>query len=219
MRAILLLLLLLVANTVESFLLFHPERIAVKTHSSALMAKRRIGDPTVSSSPFTSKGVKRSTSSTPGKTSTPGQKSTKKIHRRGGPKRAAMGSNWRIFNIENLLADDPGKDDHSVNEGLFSEVMRYLGVKEDDIEKEKIDTSAITVVKKSFDGRWKKDGQPKFVYTVDVSFSIDLCRKLKLRHKEGKIELLPAKVAARPKQILDPSSIPRVVIVGAGPAG
>ena len=76
------------------------------------------------------------------------------------------------------------------NEAIFSAVMKCLGIKQDDIRKEKIDMAAITVVKKSFDGRWKKDGQPKFVYTVDISLNIDFCRKIRIRPKDGKIQLM-----------------------------
>jgi hypothetical protein len=67
-----------------------------------------------------------------------------------------------------LLTDDPGKDDVNVNEMVFSIAMRALGISRDDIEKFRITMDVVTVVKKSFDGRWKKDGQPKFVYTCEL---------------------------------------------------
>jgi hypothetical protein len=42
----------------------------------------------------------------------------------------------------------------------------------------------------AFDGRWKKFGQPKFVYTVDVQMTLDQCRAIRIKPAEGRIEAL-----------------------------
>ena len=42
----------------------------------------------------------------------------------------------------------------------------------------------------AFDGRWKKFGQPKFVYTVDVQLTLDQCRAVRIKPAEGKVEAL-----------------------------
>lgn len=83
----------------------------------------------------------------------------------------------------------------------------------------------IKIVKKSFDGRWKKSGTPHFVYTVDVTIDLANGKSFRgLQVKEGRIEILPqddtptlllSKTADESKQ----NSLPKVVIVGAGPAG
>ena len=42
----------------------------------------------------------------------------------------------------------------------------------------------------AFDGRWKKFGQPKFVYTVDVQLTLDQCRAVRIKPAEGRVEAL-----------------------------
>ena len=46
------------------------------------------------------------------------------------------------------------------------------------------------IISQAFDGRWKKFGQPKFVYTVDVQLTLDQCRAVKIRPAEGRVEAL-----------------------------
>ena len=74
----------------------------------------------------------------------------------------------------------------------------------------------MTVVRKSFDGRWKKAGQPKFVYTVDVSLTKEQSRLIKIVPKEGRQEpLLATSFSGSAAQSPDGATYNRrVVIIG-----
>ena len=132
------------------------------------------------------------------------------------------GRKWRIYNVEVLLEDDPGKDSYVVHDKLLQNTLRMMGISEN--FNSYIDSGGVnvTIARKSFDGRWKKAGQPKFVYTVDVDITKKVSKEVRLRQVEGKFELLssptPPMPAAAPAAS---SSIKRksAIIVGAGPAG
>ena len=73
----------------------------------------------------------------------------------------------RLFNVEVPLNRDPGKDDCGVNEAVLSAVAAKLGLSckgpaAQQEQEQLLQLTDVTVVRKSFDGRWKKDGQPKF---------------------------------------------------------
>jgi uncharacterized FAD-dependent dehydrogenase len=119
-----------------------------------------------------------------------------------------------VYNIEVVLSNDPGKDDYSVHAELIEQLMKSLSAKDDvSIKKDQV-----TIVRKSFDGRWKKVGQPKFVYTCDINLTTEQCKKLKLRSIEGKIESIN-NLANKSTETRPLATKPKVVIVGAGPAG
>lgn len=129
-------------------------------------------------------------------------------------KSGSKASTWRIYNVEVLLGADPGKDDYSVHDQLLVQLIKTLSSR-DDVSVRK---DQVTIVRKSFDGRWKKVGQPKFVYTCDVNLTSEQSKKLKLRSVEGKIESIndQANASIQPRPL---ATKPKVVIVGAGPAG
>jgi uncharacterized FAD-dependent dehydrogenase len=124
---------------------------------------------------------------------------------------------WRIYNLEVLYNLDPGKDFVNVHQSLVDSLMKVL-------HSQPIHAENITVVKKAFDGRWKIKGQPKWIYTVDVSLSPQLVKKAKLKE-------VPAKTVKLDKLTLKSSVLqsntairklinnPKIIIVGAGPSG
>jgi uncharacterized FAD-dependent dehydrogenase len=138
---------------------------------------------------------------------------------------------WRIFNIDVLLENDPGKDDTGIHPSLLLAVANYLSI--DKLTGSTIEAlmdsggiESVEVVKKAFDPRRKRSGQPKFVYTVDVAFSLETCRMLKVRPLEGRVEALAEDDENEIKQLIIPSpsssaqkKSKHVVVVGAGPAG
>jgi len=149
--------------------------------------------------------------------------------------RRREGSNvlrWKLYNIEVPLDKDPGKDDLEIHESLMKAIAKQLGTN----KVAKLEGCGVEIVKKSFDGRWKKLGQPKFTYTVDINLAT--CKSpphLNVRPKAGQIDALPlvgtdvpvAQLLNEYRKILSPltsassssTPTPRVVIVGAGPAG
>ena len=78
----------------------------------------------------------------------------------------------------------------------------------------KIENEDIKVIRKSFDGRWKKAGQPKFVYTVDVNVSSIVNKKLKLIPIQGRIEKVSDDNLPKLKLLNLPIKHPEIVIVG-----
>ena len=118
---------------------------------------------------------------------------------------------YRIFNVEIPLNLDPGKDDYSVHEALKAAVMAKLKQYTKSLPNHEL---KIVICKKSFDGRWKKSGQPKFIYTVDVV----LPGNVRVFVSQGKVErFLPEQPSK--STLLPPELCPAVVIVGSGPAG
>lgn len=117
-------------------------------------------------------------------------------------------------------------DSHSLHDGLLarlSSVVRYNFTQQGlpaDVN--------ITVVRKSFDGRWKKSKQPAFTYTVDMVGSSTASTFRKLYPQGNRIELVNEVFKLTEQQpLLPPMTLPtngdhtkqRIVIVGAGPAG
>jgi len=159
---------------------------------------------------------------------------------KGAPKKTSSSNNkgndgnndgsrkWRIYNVEVLLEDDPGKDNYSVHDKLLHNTLQMMGI--DDNFNSYIDSGGVnvTIARKSFDGRWKKAGQPKFVYTVDVDITKKVSKEIRLRQIDGKFELLPIPSSSSlplPTKIFttaaDSSAKKKksAIIVGAGPAG
>lgn len=130
---------------------------------------------------------------------------------------------WRIYDVDVLFDDDPGKDSYSVTPALLSSVVHSIGLKTPNALTE----NDVAIVRKAFDGRWKKVGQPKWSYTVDVNISSFLARKLNIRSLPGRIDKISDsdRMAEGTVNISLQKSKPaslsksKVVIVGAGPAG
>eukprot|EP01035_Chromulina_nebulosa_P030545 gene30545-40595_t len=136
---------------------------------------------------------------------------------RGDPSWLPVSLNWRLYNIEVLLENDPGKDTTTLHTALVSAVATNLNT-----NVELLSSVNMTVVRKSFDGRWKKAGQPKFVYTVDVSLTKEQSRLIKIVPKEGRQEPLSSASFPESDAVQSPDGAKhnrRVVIIGAGPAG
>jgi heterodisulfide reductase subunit A-like polyferredoxin len=115
---------------------------------------------------------------------------------------------WRLFNVEVPLDRDPGKEDWAIHEALLQAVASRLGPKAAEALPE------VTILRKSFDGRWLQHA------------------KLKLRPRHGMLEPTPAAEAEQQlptaaaagtndaAAAAQPSAAkPRVVVVGSGPAG
>jgi uncharacterized FAD-dependent dehydrogenase len=140
---------------------------------------------------------------------------------------------WRVFNIEIPLADDPGKDDIGLHTALLEKLSKKLGLKDKDkdmllniLSPENEDGSGgieVKVARKAFDARWKKLGQPKFVYTVDISLPKAKAQQFRLRPQEGKIEPIfddtEESIPGMPSSSPSGKRLKRAVVVGAGPAG
>ncbi|KAG5190617.1 hypothetical protein JKP88DRAFT_352619 [Tribonema minus] len=132
-----------------------------------------------------------------------------------------MKQRLELFNLEVPLSRDPGKDDIGIHDAVLSAISTRLGMRPD---MPSLLSADVSIVRKSFDGRWKKDGEPKFVYTVDVRVDRGTAAKLKLRVKEGRMEPAPAPAAATaaaPASAVwsTEAAAPRVLVVGSGPAG
>lgn len=127
---------------------------------------------------------------------------------------------WRLFNVEVPLHLDPGKDHIGCHQELLTAVAKMIGL---DNNKSSLTESIVKVVKKSFDGRWKKTG-PKFVYTVDVDLTSCSDKSVRIYPKEGQVEEV-AEEQESIQQSLSRSMLDnkgnqsRIVIVGAGPTG
>lgn len=167
--------------------------------------------------------TKRSTSSSGDKV-TKGdnrQNSRRGMHHlsgRGGP--SSINRVWRLFNVEVPLHLDPGKDHIGCHQELLTAVAKMIGL---DNNKSRLTESIVKVVKKSFDGRWKKTG-PKFVYTVDVDLTSCSDKSVRIYPKEGQIEEVAEEQESiqqsLSRSVLDnKGNQPRIVIVGAGPTG
>lgn len=152
-----------------------------------------------------------------------------------------IATQWRLFNVEVGLDQDPGKDSVLPHDALIDKVAKVLGIKNSNGTstthgKEFITLDSIKVIKKAFDGRWKKFGQPKFVYTVDIDLRKDIEHSIRVRPVEGQIEPIHTTdnnaVQSSSTTRLDTpdaslsnsnshsmSAGSQVVIVGAGPAG
>ena len=141
------------------------------------------------------------------------------------PSNSQAKQTWRIYNIEVLHELDPGKNSVLPHEQLLDSLKSVISPR--DKNKVSLKIYDLTVVKKAFDGRWKKHGQPKWVYTVDITIPSSSVNKMGLKPLPGKFEQLPytapsstiiTNTSSVPKT-LHIKSQPRIVIVGAGPAG
>ena len=137
----------------------------------------------------------------------------------------------RLFSIEVPLSQDPGKDsirevhdillektDNKLMQCSQGSVTPSLGLSKDQVE----------IVRKSFDGRIRtsragaRDTEPRFVYTVDVKLTEKQSKLLRVKFQDGRIEKAPSTAAHTPIETSMSSSshqLPKIVIVGAGPAG
>ena len=117
---------------------------------------------------------------------------------------------------------DYGKDNYEVHASLIKTIESKLSI---DKIKNKFNLSeeSIQIVRKSFDGRLRNKSEPRFVYTVDVTIPEKYVKILKLRFEDGKLELNAKnkeQASIKDDNIVDSNSkSPRVIVVGAGPAG
>ena len=117
---------------------------------------------------------------------------------------------------------DYGKDNYEVHASLIKAIESKLSI---DKIKNKFNLSEenIQIVRKSFDGRLRNKSEPRFVYTVDVTIPEKYVKILKLRFEDGKLELNAKnkeQTIIKEDNIVDNNSKPpRVIVVGAGPAG
>lgn len=151
---------------------------------------------------------------------------------------------WRIFNIEVLYENDPGKSFLGLHEQLMNSTIRAIGLHKklafipekyldsdnttmssdvqlmSEIDKQRIREvlQNFKIIRKSFDGRWKKFGQPKFVYTIEITITGELSHLLYLKHNEGQIEFLN-QLNIEDRYDAETIRSPKVVIIGSGPAG
>ena len=166
---------------------------------------------------------------------------------------------WRLYNVYVKLDADVGKDHHTLHPALLKSIACNQDLSMSETQKSAFlndvtqlappgsideDSCRVRIVRKAFDGRWKKLGQPQFVYTVDVRLSAALERSLALKAINGRIDLLengpPLDVGfraseseseekndltqgkAKDKDKHDTKIAAagnRVVVIGAGPAG
>lgn len=138
-------------------------------------------------------------------------------------------STWRLFNIEVPHNLDPGKNSVSPHDPLISAVIDALPLKKIPFN---VTSEDVTVVKKAFDGRWRKTGQPKWVYTVDLAIPASTSQKFTIKEVKGRIEkvsppkstdssgTIKTSVEKSPSTSISfRGESPRIVVVGAGPSG
>ena len=102
-------------------------------------------------------------------------------------------------------------DSTTLHPALISAVAENLNTK-----MESLSSVNMTVVRKSFDGRWKKAGQPKFVYTVDLFLTKEQSKLIKIVPKEGRYDPLPAALSAKSAFLSSDGATKdrRIVIIG-----
>lgn len=127
----------------------------------------------------------------------------------------------RVFGVDVALDRDPGKDSVEVHPAL----REALGLRMRTLSRGAVDeamaeeSTSISVVKKSFDARWKKLGQPHFTYTVDVRLSEGAAARLRIADQPGRVERVLPEYAPPAPLYPAHAPAPRVVVIGAGPAG
>lgn len=164
----------------------------------------------------------------------------KRSRKKGDKTWRPLSNTWRVYNVEVLLEDDPGKNDLMLHEAIVSSLAKLLRLSQAEkealnafVDREKScdnneDTFSdykLEIIRKSFDGRWKKKGQPSFVYTVDVTLPMDVVKRLRLSPSSGRLDdVQPG--AARSDPTFSEAGVSqreaereRVIVVGAGPAG
>lgn len=118
---------------------------------------------------------------------------------------------------------------------VLSSLLSRLRIKKQDTQNdEDFDTSASTtpiqlppqlkdayVVRRSIDARRRRGADPKFTYVIDITLTREVAiRELKLMHQPGKMERLGKKKPASTNGNMNkPITKPKIIIVGAGPAG
>lgn len=132
---------------------------------------------------------------------------------------------FRLFNVKVPVAEDPGKDDFSVNPRLLIAIKKRLSIKKEST----LAPESVKLVRKSFDAR--KAGQKFWVYVVDIKGNgIKAAGGKRPVEQSGQVELLPSQQSSssapeRSPQLpqgtaMTPSpKIDPVVVVGSGPAG
>lgn len=100
---------------------------------------------------------------------------------------------------------------------LLEAVKKSIGAADSD----SLDGCSVKVVRKSFDGRWKKKNEPYFVYTVDLEVPKNVQKRFpRLTVRQGKIDLLDVDrddSVPLTRNRVDATEV--IAIVGAGPAG
>lgn len=162
--------------------------------------------------------------------------------RRGSPSKSAAPPStgarqtWRIFGINvhpDLLSNDPPPihnkvnvpaEKHYLSPSVLQALKSRLRIKDDD---QLLDD--VRVVRRSLDARKsRRPGEepgPRFTYVIDVDIIDNVAQKLRFRQQPGRMELLstdtPIETDSKEPSIETGSkeAKPRVVIVGAGPAG
>ena len=123
---------------------------------------------------------------------------------------------YRLFSVKVPLSKDPGKDIITNHPELLKSLTKFLSKVTKGIT---INESNVEVVRKSFDGRWKRDkaNEPSFVYTLDIKIP----SKIKIKNVSGKIEkLVKISGSSSNRTYADnKKKKKKVVIVGFGPAG
>jgi uncharacterized FAD-dependent dehydrogenase len=151
---------------------------------------------------------------------------------------------WRVFECHVPLSEDPGKDNvdfhDKLGEAVRAKVLKSIKAGRGNggarMEELVFDQDTVNIVRKSFDGRWRRrqSQEPTFVYTVDVT----LPREVSIKPAGGKIENIvkgaPPAPAPAPTPVPVPPSAPapapapvpatsqhppHVTVVGFGPAG
>jgi uncharacterized FAD-dependent dehydrogenase len=139
---------------------------------------------------------------------------------------------WRVFECLVPLSEDPGKDNvdfhDKLGEAVRAKVLKSIKAGRGNggarMEELVFDQDTVNIVRKSFDGRWrrKQSQEPSFVYTVDVT----LPRGVSIEPAGGKIENIVEEAPPAPAPVPVPPSAPatnqhppHVLVVGFGPAG
>ena len=140
-----------------------------------------------------------------------------------------------------LLENDPGKNDLMLHKAIVDSLAKILNLfpeqkeilnnlvdknKSNDGDNEGICSEyKLEIIRKSFDGRWKKKGQPSFVYTIDVTLPVNIVNRLRLAPISGRLEAInndnntDGLKHTFSIQTDGTAQRERVIVVGAGPAG
>ncbi|KAL7534951.1 hypothetical protein ACHAXR_006160 [Thalassiosira sp. AJA248-18] len=134
------------------------------------------------------------------------------------------------------------KDDDSVPPELsyltppvLSALLSRLRIKSDflerDIAKEDLDRISLPsqlkdarVVRRSLDARRRRGSDPKYTYVIDIILTREAVQDLRLSHQPGRIERISGKQTNSENDVSSDKgdrsdSKPKIIIVGAGPAG
>jgi hypothetical protein len=135
---------------------------------------------------------------------------------------------WRVYNIEVPFTLDPGKDHIGMHSSLTSSILKSINPRKLSPPPGVPQLYEASVLKKAFDGRRKRFGQPHWVYTVNITLPSAVVKKFGLKEIPGRFEKehkhritpsLTLNSTITTRGFLPRLMLPRVVIVGAGPAG